>query len=215
MNDRNSYFAAVFSRELDRWKKETKKSQEDFAIAIGLSGKNMVTRYKKGTAYPEPETLERICFELGVDQSIFHPQTFEDWFNYSEKFRQEVFADQEAREHTAIHKAGIDLLFWEYLWREIPYTKMVMPLHESDVSEDLIFLKKTKDDWHKVYRQDIEFVRQLQDDVTEYITMILMKKALRQRLGESSDVRVVQVLFDMAKDLICQDKGKENTDGID
>ena len=215
MNDRNSYFAAVFSRELDRWKKEKNLSQEDFAIAIGLSGKNMITRYKKGTAYPEPETLESICSELGVDQSIFHPQTFEDWFSYSEKFRQGVFADQEAREHNAIHEAGIDLLFWEYLWRKIPYTKMVMPLYESDISEDLICLKKTNDDWHKVYRQDIEFVRQLQDDVSEYITMILMKKALQQRLGESSDVRVVQVLFDLAKDLIVHDNSKEDTNGID
>ena len=214
MNDRNSYFAAVFSKELDRWKKEKKQSQEDFANAIGLNGKNMVTRYKKGTAYPERETLDRICSVLGVDQSIFHPQTFEDWFNYSEKFRQGVYADQEAREHSAIREAGINLLFWEYLWREIPYTKKLIPLHESNVTEDLIFLKKTNDDWHKIYPKDIELVRQLQDDVTEYITMILIKKALQQRLGESSDVRVAQVLFDIAKDLICQDKKMEDSDGI-
>ena len=74
MNERNSFFAAVFSRELDRWKKENKRSQEDFAIAIGLNGKNMITRYKNGTAYPEPEKLENICSVLGVEESICYPE---------------------------------------------------------------------------------------------------------------------------------------------
>ena len=90
MNDRNSYFAAVFSRELDRWKKEKNLSQEDFAIAIGLSGKNMITRYKKGKSYPDPETLESICSELGVDPSIFHPDpnNFDDMLCSQATFQQ-------------------------------------------------------------------------------------------------------------------------------
>ncbi len=78
MNDRNSYFAVVFSRELDRWKKENSKSQEDFAVDIGLKGKNMITRYKKGEAYPEPETLDRICNVLGVEKSIFYPSILDN-----------------------------------------------------------------------------------------------------------------------------------------
>lgn len=210
MNVKNAFFAKVFIRELDRWKEENNSSQEDFADRIGVHP-NMISRYKKGTKHPTEKRLNSICQVLNVEKSIFFPHTFEDWFSSSEEFRRGVFADQESRECTALREAGVDLLFWEYLWRKIPYTKMVMPLHESDRDEDLIFLKKFPDDLYKVYRQDIEFVRHLQDDVAEYIAMQLTKKALQQRLEGRSDTRVVQVLFEMAKDLICHSENATDT----
>ena len=203
MNERNLFFASVFSKELDRWKKEKNQTQEDFASLTGIH-KNSISRYKKGDAYPTEPALGEICRVLDVDSSIFYPHTFEEKFLYDKDFRNVVFADQEAREYDTLREAEIDILFWEFLWRKIPYAKMVMPMCKSNVEYDPVFLKKFSDNIYKISHQDIEFVRQLQNDVTAYITMILMKKALHQRLSEGSEARVVEILFDMAKDLICK-----------
>ena len=200
MSNRNAFFAAVFTRELDRWKKENKSSQEDFAVRIGVEP-NMVSRYKKGTAHPKEETLNSICRELGVDKNIFYPQTFEDWFGSSEEFRRRVFADQEARELNALLDAGIDLLFWEFLWRKIPYTKHILPIPNMNKQDDLLFIKKSSDEFYKVFQQDLEFVSQLQEDVIDYISMQMLKSSLRQRLNRVSFENITkdQINFEIDK----------------
>lgn len=212
MNDRNSYFAAVFSKELDRWKKENKQSQEDFAIAIGLNGKNMITRYKNGTAYPEPEKLENICSVLGVEESIFYPQTYEDKFHYDKDFRSKEIDRILDMEEALVDSAGINWSFWNYFW-ELDIANTFFPFSPGEkVALRIVTPKRTQ---VSINEEDLSFVKQLQDEIEEYITMTIMKKALRHRLGEGSDTRVVQVLFDMAKDFIVHEKSKEDTDGID
>ena len=212
MNDRNSYFATIFSRELDRWKKETKKSQEDFAIAIGLSGKNMITRYKKGTAYPEPKTLDCICEVLGVDESMFYPLTYEDKFLYDKEFRNSEIDHILDMEEALVDSAEINWNFWNYFW-ELDIANTMFPFSPGNKVELRIVTPKRIQ--VSINKEDLSFVKQLQDEIEEYITMILMKKALQHRLGENSDVRVVQVLFDLAKDFMGHDKSKEDTDGND
>ena len=183
MNDRNSYFAAVFSRELERWKKENNKSQEDFAIAIGLSGKNMITRYKKGTAYPEPENLERICKVLSVEASVFYPSTFEDRLSYDADFRDAIYRNLEKAQYDALREAGIDPAFWGFLWRAVPYTETLFPIFNLESEDETpLFLKKTTDGVVDVYEKDLEFVRKLQEDVIKYVNMQLIKTALDQSL---------------------------------
>ena len=213
MNDRNSYFAAVFSRELDRWKKETKKSQEDFAIAIGLSGKNMITRYKKGTAYPEPETLESICSELGVDQSIFHPDpnNFDDMFFHDADFRHKVTRSVLDTENKAIEIAEISPYFWHFLWR-IPGIQALFPF-TGDYQLFPHHIPNTHD-WETITAEDLDFIHQLQEDVTEYLTMLLVKKSLSSKLKELSDTApLLPILMQMARDISYQTK--EDTDGND
>lgn len=214
MNERNSYFASVFSRELDRWKKENGSTQAVFSEITGIHP-NSLSRYRKGEAYPTDPVMNEICAKLGVDKSIFYPQTFEDWFVSSEEFRRGVFADQEAKEIEALRNADIDILFWEFLWRKIPYTKMFMPIYESNNEDDLIFLKKIHDDLFKVFRQDIDFVHDLQNEVIEYISMVLIKKALQQRLEAASDeVPFIPILMEFSKDLILRN-AKESANGND
>ena len=213
MNDRNSYFAAVFSRELDRWKKDTKKSQEDFAIAIGLSGKNMITRYKKGTAYPEPETFERICSELGVDQSIFHPDpnSFEDMFFHDADFRQKIAMSVLDTEKKSIEIAEISPYFWHFLWR-IPGIQALFP-STGDYQLFPHHIPNTHD-WVAISAEDLDYIYQLQEDVTEYLTLLLVKKSLSSKLKESSDTApLLSILMQMASDISHQPK--EDTDGND
>lgn len=213
MNDRNSYFAAVFSRELDRWKKENNRSQEDFAYAIGLQGKNMITRYKQGKAYPEPETLERICSELGVDQSIFHPDpnNFDDMFFHDADFRHKVTRSVLDTEKKAIEIADISPYFWHFLWR-IPGIQALFPF-TGDYQLFPHHIPNTHD-WETITAEDLDFIHQLQEDVTEYLTMLLVKKSLSSKLKESSDTApLLPILMQMARDISYQTK--EDTDGND
>lgn len=202
MNDRNSYFAAIFSRELERWKKETKQSQEDFAISIGLMGKNMITRYKKGTAYPEPDTLEQICDVLGVEQSIFYPDpnSFEDMFFYDSDFRHNFVNDVLDTEKKAIAKAGISPFFWHFLWR-IPGIQALFPF--TDGYQTFPKHIPNTHEWATITAEDLDYIRQLQEEVTEHLTMLLVKKSLYSKLQESSNTApLVPILLQMAKDLI-------------
>ena len=66
------YFSIVFTKELDKWKaKDKKNTQEKFAELVDLASKNSITDYRKGYAFPEPYTLEKIAKVLNVDISIF------------------------------------------------------------------------------------------------------------------------------------------------
>ena len=186
MNERNSYFAAVFSRELDRWKKENNLSQEDFAIAIGLNGKNMITRYKKGEAYPDPEKLTRICEILGVDRSIFSPQTFFDKFRYSKAVRDQFFRENFIEKYSKLEEMGIDWSFWSFLWGAIPYTATFFPISKTQNEEDISFLEEMQgNDIAVIYQQDLEVIADIQADVIEYTTMQLIKRVLNKRLSEA------------------------------
>ena len=208
MNCRNSYFADVFSRELDRWKTETKQSQEDFAIAIGLQGKNMISKYRSGKAYPLPETLENICTVLGVEKSIFYPETYEDKFHYDIDFRNKEIDRILDMEESLVGSSGINWNFWNYFW-ETDIANSLFPLSPGNkVDLRIVTPKRTTVSLNK---EDLTFVKQIQDEVEEYITLLLMKKALKHRLGEGSDTRVVQVLFEMAKDLICNSENATDT----
>lgn len=209
MNCRNSYFAEVFSRELDRWKKETKQSQEDFAIAIGLQGKNMISKYRSGEVYPQPERLESICTVLGVDESIFYPHTYEDKFHYDIEFRNKEIDRILDMEESLVDSGGINWNFWNYFW-DTDIANSLFPLSPGNkVDLRIVTPKRTTVSLNK---EDLTFVKQIQDDVEEYIALLLMKKALKHRLGEGSDTRVLQVLFEMAKDLTCHSEhAPENT----
>lgn len=211
MSDRNAFFAAVFTRELKRWKKENKSSQEDFAERIGV-GPNMITRYKNCGAYPEPDTLEQICAVLGVERSIFYPQTYEEKFCFDNEFRSKVIDQILDMEEALVDSAGINWSFWNYFWG-LDIADTMFPFSPGEKVElRIVTPKRTQ---VSINKEDLSFVKQIQDEIEEYIAMILVKKALRHRLGEGSDVRVVPVLFDMAKDLICHDKDNDDANGND
>ena len=184
MSERNAFFANAFARELDKWKKETSRSQQDFAELIEVEP-NMITRYKQGKAHPGDERMEAICKVLGVEKAVFYPQTFADWFESSEDFRNGFFRNMEQMEWEALRKAGISILFWELLWKRIPYTQHLFPLCGDDQDKDLLFVRKTEDGICEIHRRDLEFVKKLQDDVMEYTTMALIKGVLGQRLADA------------------------------
>lgn len=229
MNDRNSYFADVFSRELDRWKKETAKSQEDFAIAIGLSGKNMISRYKKGTAYPEPKTLKQICEVLGVDRSVFYPQTFYDKFRYSKEVRDQFFRENLIDKRCKLEEMGIDLNFWSFLWRKIPYTANFFPVSSSQRTEDVLFLENVQEnDLAVIYQQDLDIIADIQADVIEYTTMQLIKRILNKHLSDAElraingsisceeiDAQLDTVISSMILEIIGAKKKEDHQNGND
>lgn len=178
---KNEYFATVFTRELARWKKECGSSQEKFAAQIGVEP-NMIGRYKKGEAHPSSGTLERICAVLGVENTIFYPSTLEDRYVYDDDFREVFNRGLKQVKYSTLKEEQIDLAFWGFLWRLIPYTESLIPMFRSESACNPLFFEESGEDLIPVYPKDLEYVRDLQSDVIEYITLHLLKSSLHQRL---------------------------------
>ena len=211
MSERNKFFADTFKKELNRWKKDTGKKQVDFADLIGVT-ENMISKYRGGNAYPAGDILDSICNVLGVEESIFYPQSYEDRFHYDEDFRSKEIDRILDLEEALVNSAGINWNFWNYFW-EHDIADTLFPVTPGKKIE--LRIPTPKRTTVCLNEEDLALVKQIQDEVEEYIALILMKKALKQRFGESSDVGVVQVLFDIAKDLICKNNDKEAPNGID
>lgn len=180
---KNKYFSEVFTRELNKWKKENHKTQEHFAEAIGVEP-NMITRYKDGSAHPKDQRLELICTVLCVDKSIFFPQTPSELYESDEAYRNTVHQTLHSIELDAVKSSGIDLGFWGFIWRKISCMNVVFPVASND-SDPLIYKKHSDDSFTALTQEDLNFVCQLQNEVIEFITMQILKKSLNIRLNST------------------------------
>lgn len=72
MKSKNQYFSEVFSNLLKDWCKTNGSTQTAFANIVGVHP-NMISRYKKGEAYPTDDVIDWIAQALKVDKSIFFP----------------------------------------------------------------------------------------------------------------------------------------------
>lgn len=72
MKSKNQYFSEVFSDLLKEWCKANGSTQAEFADVVGVHP-NMISRYKKGEAYPTDDVIEWIAQALNVDKSVFFP----------------------------------------------------------------------------------------------------------------------------------------------
>lgn len=184
MKEQNAYFKEVFTSELDRWKKENRKTQEAFAYEIGVNA-NMIPRYKSGDVYPSTK-IDEICRVLGVDKSIFSPQTFLDAFRTNKAVRDDFYKHNFIDKYCKLEEMGIDFSFWSFLWSKIPYTATFFPISNNQNEEDISFLEEIQEnDAAVIYQQDLEVIADIQADVIEYTTMQLIKRVLNKRLSEA------------------------------
>lgn len=72
MKSKNQYFSEVFSELLEEWCKTNGSTQASFAEAVGVHP-NMISRYKRGEAYPTDDVIDWIAQALNVDKSAFFP----------------------------------------------------------------------------------------------------------------------------------------------
>lgn len=228
MNDRNAFFAEVFTRELNRWKKDQHKSQEKFAEEIHVEP-NMITRYKQGKAYPSDGTLEAICRVLQVDKSVFYPQSFGDRLKYDKVMQEEVKLLLRKMEVKYVVSSNINLLFWEFLWQTIPNLKRLLPSSLHDAKSGFLFQKDIRDESELFDQSDLEYISVLQKDVINYIYMQTIKHALRQQIEKATSQdtqenhvsteqeinRNMDIILSMILQDILRNPAKEDTNGID
>ena len=183
MKKENAFFAARFREALTKWKTTNHKTQEDFAEIIGCN-KNSISNYCTGKQRPNQSTLEVICKTLNIDESYFFPQTCTDKFQYDEQFQKTILQLFHQEEQNALQNIGIDFYFWEFMWRSVPHIHTLIPLltNATWLSEDVIASRVTKDLFLNFTQQDLEYFRNLQQDVIEHIAMELTKKVVKQLL---------------------------------
>lgn len=181
MKKQNEFFANVFCRELNRWKKENHKTQENFAEAVNVEP-NMISRYKKGIARPTDDRLTEICKVLCVDSSIFFPQTPEDHYHSDPEYRSAVNKLIDREEHITIAKTKIDPFFWEFLWEEISCMDAIFPLGTKGATHHVT--RRLNDEFKLIFSDDIAFIEELQKNVIDYISILLLKKKLRIALDQ-------------------------------
>lgn len=178
---RNDYFKSVFSTELEKWKEKNHLSQEVFAERIGVEP-NMISRYKKHGVYPSDKTLTAICREFGVSKEHFYPKTLYEHYFYDEESRKNIDKGFQKIEIAELKSAGINLSFWYFLLHTIPNLRDVLPPPNQKKDDDYRFSSKQSDVLDNFYEEDIEFIKMLQKDVSEYIRFQIIKASLSKRL---------------------------------
>ena len=176
MNERNAFFACVFSRELDKWKSETNQTQERFAEITNIH-KNSVSKYKKGEAFPTPPTMTAICEVLGVEESIFYPHTTDELVKYSKDFRDAILAEEMRESSNNLKAVGISQNFLDHVL-SLSNIDTIFPFDNNKVPGELTFAWITADNQHKLTNftcKDLSIIKEIQDKADEFILALLLK----------------------------------------
>lgn len=179
MKERNAFFASVFSRELDRWQKETGKTLAQFADKIDVH-QNNISRYKKGDAFPSDQTMELICWALNVDKSIFQPSSIQDMIKYDPDFRTAAIELVVNESIKNVDDAGVDSTFFAYLL-SIPHFTELFPFSDMEVGEGEPYAYSNCANLEalvKFNKYDLEYIWLLQQKVEDYIYGMLCKAKL-------------------------------------
>ncbi|MFR7905877.1 MAG: helix-turn-helix domain-containing protein [Coprococcus eutactus] len=112
MNRKNEYFANKFTKLLEQWKKDNKKSQADFAELTHIHPNN-ISRYKKGDVFPSDSVLTTIAKTLNVSTDCFYPSGDERFF-YDDDLKFKQTMDAYNKKVSIIKSYGISNDF--YCW---------------------------------------------------------------------------------------------------
>lgn len=187
MKGRNLYFSIVFSKLLDEWLKgdisdtngmTRKRTQVDFANRVGLHP-NMITRYKKGEAYPQDEErMQWIADAFGVDLNIFTPSTPAEKIAFDEEYRLSAMKDTLDTEIEIVKSHGIHIGFWSF-FTSIKNIYDLFPFEQIDDWTGVVGGKyNSKGEKVGFTSKDLIFVKHLQDEVETTVTVLLIKSLM-------------------------------------
>lgn len=187
----SEYFGRRFNEALAKWKKESGKTQDDFSKEAFVSP-NMITRYKKGEAFPSDAVLEDICKVLGVDEDCFIP-TGSDEYKYSSAYITDLIKQKKSlAEDIGLNIGFMDLVInstnfiEEYpFWTPIDfsgniiegkYQRRKLAKTEVDLDEDSFMIRD--DDGKSIILSDVDLhiMKDIQDKVVEYIRFLYFER---------------------------------------
>lgn len=195
----SKYFGERFTEALNRWTKDTGKTQKDFADLLGVSA-NTISSYKKGKIYPRDYVLNMILKEFGVTKEYFIPQTHGDLYRDSPEF----VAGIVAQKRDFMKQIGLDEGFLQFVhdctgfddtddgypqWLPLYYdfinSKYYYPSPadsrvEASSSRDKVedgkvgfedgqFLTSENGKTHILHENDLRVLKDIQDEVAEFI----------------------------------------------
>lgn len=198
MKGQNLYFSTVFSKKLDEWlsKEEydeygnkKRRTQADFAKHVGLHP-NMITRYKKGEAYPQDqERLEWIAQALDSDVSDFIPATPTEKLAFDDEYRESFLSNMIDLELQMIQSMGIDLGFWKF-FISIEGIYDFFPFEYPDrwIPEMIQGKKNSRGKKVGFTKKDLIFVKELQNETETTISVLSIKKLIQNNSkGEKNE----------------------------
>lgn len=197
MKGKNLFFSLKFSKLLDEWLSECtidedgntkRRTQKDFAEMVGLHP-NMISRYRKGNAYPGDDQLSWIAQALNVDVSEFIPTTDTERLAFDENYRTNFYKDILALELGLVESIGIDKSFW-WFFTEQKNIYDIFPFEKAnnECEENMIFGKKNSSGKKVGFtKEDLEYVKYLQEEVETFIFSLLIKKHIEKERGNKNN----------------------------
>ena len=190
MKGQNLYFSAVFSKLLDEWLAEyttneygekKKRTQADFARQCGNIHPNMITRYKKGEAFPSESILQCIADFFNVEIDTFFPTTEAEKLAFDLDYREKAFSEILDLEYQMIQEMGIDLGFWKFFTSiEGIYDLFPFENHDQWTTDMIQGKKNSKGQKVGFTKNDLLFVKQLQHEAETTISVLLIKELLKK-----------------------------------
>lgn len=183
------FFRKVFTELIDKWKKETGKTQRDFADEMKMGSANSISRWKKGSEYPTSENIERMADIFGVSPSVFYPQSTIDRYRYSTEY-QDKGTDLLLKQSYAIDLdpnflravKGIDdfgSIFPAFNISRIPsknikgdaFFKRLPLLSAAEPTNDIMHFYKDGQ-YYRLSVPDLIFLKDVQTELEEYVRFL-------------------------------------------
>lgn len=173
---KREFFSTRFRDALNKWKKETGNSQEDFAEKADTN-RNSVTKWKNGTDYPSSESMKNICEVLGVTEDFFSPI-----FPF-ERGGDKSFHDER---NTELHDYASQIDLNESLVRFVTSIDSIgdsFPLQSMPIKDivptDSPYQIQTQSGPAFLSKKDLDFLKRIQLSVEEFVRFKIYEEKRR------------------------------------
>ena len=141
----------------------------------------MITRYKKGEAFPSESVLQCIADFFNVEVNTFFPTTETERLAFDLDYRKDFLSELIDIELQMIQEIGIGLGFWKFFISiEGIYDLFPFELPDQWTNEMVQGKKNSKGQKVGFTKNDLLFVKQLQHEAETTVSVLMIKELIKK-----------------------------------